>query len=405
MAEYKYIATNEEGVVHTGTMLAENEEDVEVNLEKDNLILVNLKLIPDAKESFLDGILHGVSSNDKAQFLEYFASMLEAGLSVSDVLQAFYEDLDKPRLRKFVKDTQYGVRNGKKLSECFEDYPDMFPKLYSGMIKVGEASGTLAQSLRHLANQLKKTNELNAKVKNAMIYPVILVIALFFVITVLLLVVFPRIEGFFTDAGLELPPLTLALLSLSQLISNNLLIVVMLLVAAFFGYKRANKNPKFRLFKSKLILRLPILGPLNRAINVAVFARTFGSLLASGVNILEAVEVVRVSLGNQVYADIMAQMKEDIAVGNTIADIMQKYPKNFSPFEIRVLSISERTGQVATGLQNIAEFYESKLYNLLAGLSSTIEPLLLIFMGGIVAVIAISVITPIYQLLADVSTI
>ncbi len=129
MPEFKYTASDSDGVIVGTTMIAENEEEVISNIKRQNMTLINLKEIEEAKVSFSDKLFNRVSNADKAQFLEYFASMLEAGLSVTDVLQAFYEDLDKPMLRKFVKDTQYGIRNGKQLSECFEDYPELFPAL------------------------------------------------------------------------------------------------------------------------------------------------------------------------------------------------------------------------------------------------------------------------------------
>lgn len=404
MAEYKYTATTQEGVVVSETILAENEEEVEQLLKRQDLLLVNLRLIPDAQITFSDKLFRKVSNTDKAQFLEYFASMLEAGLTVSDVLQAFYEDLDKPLLRKFVKDTQYKLRNGEKLSDCFSAYPELFPQLYVGMVKVGEASGTLAQSLRHLANQLKKSNELSSKVRNAMIYPTILISALVIVVTLLVVIVFPRLEEFFGNAKLELPPQTKLLMGISLFVRTYWYIVIGTIVGGIFAYRKMMKRPQFRLMVSRLVLRIPIFGPLNRSVNVAVFARTFGSLLVSGVNILESVDVVKASLSNETYKVLMDTIREDISVGNTLADSMKKFPKSFSPFEVRVLSISERTGEIAQGLQNIAEFYENKVYTLLSGLSSAIEPMILIFMGGVVVVVALSVITPIYQLLSGVGT-
>jgi type IV pilus assembly protein PilC len=149
-------------------------------------------------------------------------------------------------------------------------------------------------------------------------------------------------------------------------------------------------------------MKLPIFGSLNKTTSVAVFARTFGSLLSSGVNILEAVDVVKASMDNQVYKDILTVMKEDIEKGNSLADSMKKYPEYFSPFEVRVLSIGERTGEVANGLLSIAEFYEKRTYDALSGLSTAIEPIILVFMGGVVVVVALSVITPIYGMLSGI---
>lgn len=403
MAEYKYTATNADGVIVSNTVLAENEEEVEIQLHKENLQLVNLRLIPEARESSLSGLLHRVNNTDKAQFLEYFASMLESGLSINDVLQAFYEDLDKPDLRKFVKETQYSLRNGKSLSECFAAYPKLFPELYVGMVKVGEASGTLAQSLRQLATQLKKSNELTGKVRNAMIYPIILVVALTAVITILVIVVFPKLEDFFSSSNLELPALTQFVISISRFATNYWYIIIGGIALLVFTYKQMMKEKRFRIMRSKLMLKIPIFGSLNRTVNVALFARTFGSLLSTGVNILESADVVKATLSNDVYKDIMDDIRQDISVGNTLADSMKKHPENFSPFEIRVLSISDRTGEVAEGLNNVAEFYEQKVYGLLSGLSSAIEPVLLLSMGGIVVAIALAVITPIYQLLSSVN--
>jgi len=405
MPEFKYTASDPDGVINSTTVIAENEEEVLTDIQRNDLTIINITELEEAKVTFSDKLFNRVSNNDKAQFLEYFASMLEAGLPVSEVLQAFYEDLDKPMLRKFVKDTQYGIRNGKPLSECFEDYPDLFPALYVGMIRVGEASGTLAKSLRQLADQLKRSNKLRGKVKAAMAYPAVLILGMTGVILVLMVVVFPKLEGFFVDAGLDLPIQTRIMIDLGKFTANYWYLWMSAIAGAIFFYTKVRKRPKVQNFLGRLMLRIPIFGPINKNMNVALFARTFGSLLESGVNILESTDVVQKSLSNQVYINIMDTIREDLEKGNTLADTMKKYPKNFSPFEIRVLYISDRTGTIAQGLLSVAEFYENKLFNMLSGLSSAIEPIILLAMGVVIAIIALSVITPIYQLMGGVESV
>jgi type II secretory pathway component PulF len=405
MPEFKYTATDIEGVIHSETLLADNTEEVRIILKKKGYSVINLVNIPEAKETIFDMFFRRVSGDDKAQFLEYFASMLEAGLTVSDSLQAFYEDVEKPKLRKFIKDAQDMIRNGRNLSDAFSAYPDLFPKMYSGMIQVGEASGTLAENLRHLAEQLKKTNELKAKVRNAMIYPAIIMLALGAILTIMMVFVIPKISEFFEDTNLELPLLTVILIEISKFLQSYWYLVIIFLISIFILYRRALASRRVRQFMGRLTLKVPIFGSISRTTNVALLSRTFGSLLSSGVNILHSVDVVKESMSNQVYVDILNVMKEDLTKGNNMSDSMKKYPKYFSPFEIRVIAISERTGEVAKGLKNVAEYYENKLYGLLTGLSSALEPILLMVMGIIVAVVALSVITPIFQLLTGIDQI
>ncbi len=238
-----------------------------------------------------------------------------------------------------------------------------------------------------------------------MIYPAVLIFALVAIVIILLVVVFPRLEEFFADANLELPALTQMLLGLSRLLINQWYIFIGATVGGLWAFKRANKNPKFQSQLGKFLLRVPIFGPINRSTNVALFSRTFGSLLESGVNVLEAADVVQQSLTNKVYKDIIDTMKDDLSKGNTLADTMKKYPQYFSPFEIRVLYISDRTGTISQGLLNVAKFYEDKLFTLLTGLSTAIEPIILLVMGLVVAVVAVSVITPIYELLGGVENV
>lgn len=406
MPEFKYTVSDAKGVISSKTILAENADEVKSMLAKDSLSLIFMQELPEARETLWDRYFHPVSNDDKAQFLEYFASMLESGLSVSDVLQAFYEDLDKPLLRQFIKDTQYGVRNGKKLSECFGDYPQLFPKLYVGMLEVGEASGTLAASLKQLSVQLKKSNEIKSKVRNAMIYPAIIITALTIVVVGMLVVVFPKLEEFFGDSNMELPAFTQMFLNISHFMTGYWYIILATIAIAILLYRNASRTShNFRVWRSKFMLRVPIFGNLNKTTNVAIFSRTLGSLLSSGVHILESLEVVQNSLSNQIYIDIVEGLKADVAKGNSLADSMKKYPNYFNSFEIRVISISDRTGTIAEGLLSIADFYETRLYGLLAGVSSAMEPLLLIFMGGMVVSVALAVITPIYQLLSNVNSV
>lgn len=404
MPEYKYTAADIEGHIKSDLILADNEEEVRLQLKRQNLDVITIVSIPDAEETTFDKMFNKVSTQDKAVFLEYFASMLESGLTVSDALQAFYEDLDKPKLRKFVKDAQQNIRNGQELSKSFEAYEDLFPKMYAGMIKVGEASGTLDKSLRQLAEQLKKTNEIKGKVKNAMIYPTVIITAMVLMVTGLIVFVIPQIAGFFDEVGLELPFLTQLLVDLSSIMQNYWFIIIPGLVVGFIAFGRVRKTENFKRWWGKVSLRLPVIGPIFRAQNVALFARTFGSLLSSGVNILEALDVVADSLDNQLYVNITKGLKEDIAKGNTLSDSLQKYSQHFAPFELRVIAISERTGKIAEGMMSVAVFYEAKLFGLLEGLSAALEPLILIFMGGIVALIAMAIIVPIFQIVGNIET-
>ncbi len=402
MAEFKYTATNPDGIIMSETLVAESEEEVILILSKDNLELINIQELEEAQESLFDRIFNRVTNTDKAQFLEYFASMLEAGLTVDDALQAFYEDLDKPLLRKFVKETQYKVRNGKALSDCFLDFPEIFSPMFSGMIRVGETGGTLDNSFKQLAIQVKKSNAIRSKVRNAMMYPALLMIVMLGLATMLVMFVFPRLEEFFLDTGLELPGLTRAILDASALFRNYWYVLIIL----FFGFnylrKYLLKKQAVREKLGKWALKVPIFGSLNRTTNVALFTRILGTLLTSGVNILESLDVLKLSMGNASYSSLIDSIKEDITKGNSLADSIKKFPDHFAPFEIRVLSISDRTGGVAEGLSNIAEFYETKLFDMLAGLSATLEPVMLIVMGGAIAVLALSVITPIYSLLGGI---
>ena len=405
MPEYKFTATDIEGSILSETILADNEEEVRLHIRKLNLEAINITQIPEAEETLVDKLFNKVGTEDKAQFLEYFASMLEAGLTVSDSLQAFYEDLDKPKLRKFIKDAQSMIRNGQNLSEAFDTYPDLFPKMYGGMIKVGEASGTLDEALRHLAEQIKKSNEIKSKVKNAMMYPMIIMIAMAIMVTGLVIFVIPQIAEFFADSGLELPFLTRMLIGLSEVIQNYWYIVIPSVGGLFYGFRRFTKTDTYQNWWGSFSIKMPLFGTMLKSSNVALFMRTFGSLLSSGVNILEALDVVEASMSNKLYADIAASLKDDISKGNSLSDSMQRHAHAFSPFEMRVLSISERTGDIAGGLRSVAIFYETKLFALLENISSVLEPILLLVMGGVVALIALSIITPIFQLLTGVEEI
>jgi general secretion pathway protein F len=405
MPEYKFIASDAEGAIMSSTLLADNTEEVRLHVKRLNMQLINIVLIPDAEETTLDKFLNKVNEEDKAQFLEYFASMLEAGLSVSDALQAFYEDLDKPRLRKFIKDAQGMIRNGKNLSEAFETYPDLFPKMYSGMIKVGEASGSLDVSLRQLAEQLKRSNDIKAKVRNAMMYPMIIMTAMGIMVTGLVIFVIPQIAKFFAQSKMDLPIFTKILVWTSEAVQNYWFIIIPGVVGGKYFFDKFAKTPTFQDWWGRASLKIPIIGGLIKTTNVALFMRTFGSLLTSGVNILESLDVVKASMDNNVYVKIADGLKDDISKGNSLSDSMQKHAQYFSPFEMRVISISERTGDIAGGLTNVAVFYEAKLFGLLDNLSSILEPVLLLIMGAVVAVIALSIITPIFQLLTGIESI
>ena len=348
-----------------------------------------------------DVSLKGVSLEEKALFSKHLAVMLRAGMPVLEALQISRTSTEG-KLKKIIIKVESSVASGHSLSDSFAEYPNVFSKLFINVTKAGESSGTLIENLENLAEGLQKEKILLGKVKGALLYPVIVLIATFGLGMVLSFVVLPKITPLFDGLQMDLPTSTKFLIAFSDIIQQHgaLLFWGIIISVTFFLWivRRAFMRP----VTHWLMLNIPILRDLIRYSNLARFSRTLGMLLKSGVNIDEALDITRTTVGNFYFQRALNAVNLRVSRGVKLADALAEYKDLFPLLFVRMIHVGEESGNFEEGLFYLSELYEDEVDTSTKSLSTALEPALLIFIGLVVGFLALSIITPIYNVTGNI---
>jgi type II secretory pathway component PulF len=328
--------------------------------------------------------------------------MIKAGVNLPAALDVLATDTRNSYFRLILGDLKFSVENGKPLSEGLKHYPKDFNPVFINMIKAGEASGKLDESLRRLNLQLKKEYALVSKVKNALIYPVVLIAGVLGVLALIITFVIPRLVAVFEGSSLKIPLTTRVLFFLAKMASFKPTLTMAILLILLAGGIYLLRLDKVKAFFNRLLYRLPIAKDLLRQLELVRFARTLGELLASGLAIGEALEITSEGMGLAVYRKIILEAREKVIKGVSLANAFRKDEKYFPGLLTSVISVGEKTGQLDKILLELADFYEEQADNSLKTLTSLIEPVLLVIVGLLIGGMAISIVVPIYQLIGTI---
>jgi len=338
-----------------------------------------------------------VSIKDKAVFSRQFAVLVNAGVAIVRSLGVLSEQCSNPKLKKALMDISSDVQSGVNLSDAMRKHPDCFDGLYVSMVQAGEVGGVLDDVLNRLAKLLEDVARLQNQIKSAMAYPIVvgsIAVIVFLAMTIFLIPIFAAI---FKDLGTELPPLTQFLLTISGLLrSPAVFVLIAILVGGSIAYKQYYKTPIGRVTIDRLSLKVPLFGDLLQKSAVASFSRTFGSLTRSGVPILTCLEIVRDTSGNQVISNAIDAARSDIQQGGMISIALQK-DKVFPIMAIQMISIGEETGELDSMLMKVADFYEAEVEETVKALTSILEPIMIVVVGGMVATILLAMYLPMFK--------
>ncbi len=342
--------------------------------------------------------INRVSFLDKVLFARHLALMIRAGLPLRSSILAIKEQSKNKKFRRVLEDVVKNIERGQSLAACLSRHPGVFGSLYTNMIKVGEESGTLQQNLENLAQQLEKNYQLRKRVKAAMIYPSIIVIAIIALSIGLVFFVLPKITPIFESFKIQLPLTTRILIKTTFLLRNYGLFI---LIGAFgfgiFLFFLSRIKP-IRMILDKIILKVPIAGKISRDVNISHFNRTLGVLLQSGVSVIGALEITKTTLGSLVYKKELERLTEEIKKGKSISNYLNKKEKLFPLIVSRMIGVGEKTGKLDETLLYVSDFYVTEVDRTTKTLSSILEPVLLVVIGLIVGFIALAIISPIYEI-------
>lgn len=335
---------------------------------------------------------------EQVHFAKRLSFLIGAGVSILDSLQLLH-DQAKSSSKKYIYQTVItDVTNGKFLSTSLGKFERHFGSFAINIIKIGETGGVLTQNLNYLADELKKKEELRKKIVGALIYPVFITIATLLLSGMLTVFIFPKVMPIFQSLNVDLPLTTVILLAISEFLSAYGFHVIGGIVLFVIAVKLLMRfSPNFRFFMHRQSLRLPLFGKLMKYYFMTNFCRTLGLLLRSGVNVVEAISITGDTLGNDVYRDECKKMSQVVMRGERLSTYLATRPALFPDFTAHLVAVGETSGSLSDTLIYLSEMYEAEVSDITKNLSSSIEPILMIFMGLIVGFVAVSVITPIYE--------
>ncbi|MDO8537151.1 MAG: type II secretion system F family protein [bacterium] len=351
-----------------------------------------------SKQGFFGGLISGVSIQDKINFARHLSIVVKAGLPILEGLKMIQKQTESKALVRVIEQIIRDVSDGQFLATSMERAPHVFDGFFVNIVRVGETSGTLAANLLYLAEELKKSHDLKSKIRSAMIYPVIIMIATITLISFLVFFAFPKILPLFASLHVELPLPTRILIAVSSFLLASGLWVLGGVAIALIGLRVLFLIPPIRLLFHKLLLILPIFGSLSVQINVANFTRILAVLLRGGIKIVEAVTITAATFDNLVYRQTLLYSAEQIKKGEQLASYLAAHRHTFPVLLSGLIEIGENTGNLEDNLIYLADYYREEAEHSIQNLTSLIEPLLLLTMGLVVGFVAISIITPIYKI-------
>jgi len=334
---------------------------------------------------------------DLVVFTRQLATMVDAGIAIVQSLQALADQSPNKIMRDVIRDVCTRVESGESFSEALQKHPKAFNRLYVAMVSAGEKGGLLAEILARLATYLETTDRLRKKIKTAMMYPTAVTTVAICITIFLLVKVIPVFKDVYTSFDAKLPAPTQALIDISEVLTHWLLVIIIGLAAAVYGWLRYIKTKKGREFWDAKRIKLPVFGPIAHKICLARFTRTFASLVHSGVPILEVLQIVSQTVGNTVLEKAVKTAASDIERGEGISQALAKHPV-FPSMVTRMMTAGEQTGNIDTMLERVSDFLDEEIENSLSGLMSLIEPLLIVFLGVVIGGMVICMYLPIFNL-------
>jgi general secretion pathway protein F len=399
MGAFEYTAVDPSGKEKKGVIEGDTPRRVRQALREQDLLPLSINEIAEKETSKkqLFPTRRALSANDLAIITRQIATLVHSGIPLEEALTAIGEQNDKPRIKSVIMGVRAKVMEGHTLADGLGDFPKAFPELYRATVLAGEQSGHLDAVLERLADYTESRQELRQKIMNAMIYPIVLTILALSIVSLMLVYVVPKVVGVFANTGQELPGLTTALIALSDFLRDyGFFVLILLGVLAWVG-RRILQNPgplrKFHIF----LLRLPVVGKLVRGLNTARFTRTFSILSGSGVPVLESLQISAEVIGNLPMRDAVeeaaARIREGAAIGKSLAA-----SGHFPPLCIHLISSGEASGELEMMLNRAAVNQEREMDGLIAALLGILEPALIVGMGGVVLVIVLAILLPIFEL-------
>jgi type IV pilus assembly protein PilC len=402
MPFYIWKGVNSYGETRKGKIEMPSEAMAQAHLRK---MRITVSMLKEAPKDILAGfqfLKPKISGKDVVIFTRQLSTMIDAGLPLVQSLEILGEQMENPSFKKVLRTIRSDVESGTTFADAMKKHPATFDNLYCNMVEAGEVGGILDTILNRLATFMEKNMALKKKVKGAMTYPVICICISFVVMAVMLVFVVPVFQKMFADFGGALPGPTQFVVDLSEFSKGNFHFIIGGIFAAIYTVKKVYKTEKGRIQMDRMLLNMPIIGPLLRRVAVAKFTRTLGTMLQSGVPILESLNVVARTAGNKVIEMAVFRVTDSISEGRAIAEPLEETGV-FPGMVVQMINVGEATGALDVMLTKIADFYDEEVDQAVENLTASIEPLMMCFLGGMIGGLVIAMYLPIFSMAGAIS--
>jgi type IV pilus assembly protein PilC len=397
MPVYQWVGTNRKNETRKGEMEASNEGAVRSNLMRLKITPTKIKKKPKDLFENVSWLQPKVKEKDIILFARQFSTMIDAGLPIIQCLEILHTQQNNKTFKRMIKEIKEQVESGATLAEALKRFPKHFDDLFVNMIAAGEAGGILDAILRRLAGYMEKAAKLKAQVKGAMTYPVVTLVIAIVVLGIILVFVIPVFQEMFADLGGELPVPTQIVVKLSEIVKSKIIYIIIGFILLGFTLKKFYATEKGQDMVDDFLLKIPVFGELLRKVAVAKFTRTMGTMLASGVAILEALDIVAKTSGNRTIEKAIYNVRSGIAEGRTMADPLAESGV-FPAMVCQMISVGESTGALDAMLEKIADFYDEEVDQAVDNLTSLIEPFMLVFLGVTIGGLVVAMYLPVFKM-------
>ncbi|PLX74881.1 MAG: pilus assembly protein PilC [Desulfuromonas sp.] len=399
MAKFAWEGKTRTGKVQKGTMEANDENAVMAHLRNQGIMPTNVKAAGKGldMEIKIPGMEPKVQTKDLVVFTRQFSTMIDAGLPLVQCLDILSRQQENKTFKKILTEVKEAVESGSTFADALAKHPKVFDELFVNLVAAGEVGGILDTILNRLAAYIEKAQKLKKQVKSAMTYPTTIIGIAFVVIAVILIFVIPAFETMFADFGKALPMPTQVVINISNFVQDYVLVIIGAIAFVIIAFKQIYRTKKGREVIDAVSLKLPVFGILIRKVAVAKFTRTLGTMISSGVPILDGLEIVAKTAGNKTVEYAIYKVKQSISEGKTIAEPLEKSGV-FPPMVCQMIAVGEQAGSIDTMLNKIADFYDDEVDDAVSNLTAMMEPLLMLFLGTTVGGLVIAMYLPIFEL-------
>jgi len=396
---FNYQARTKEGETQTGTIEAGSKEAAIEILQTHDLVVVFLEetsAIPFYARSLK--FLQRIKVKELTMFYRQLAILFEAEVSPLDSLRILGEQIKNPLFKDIIFNVEKDVKGGEPLSQAMEKHPKVFSPFYVSVVRAGEATGTLYEVLKYLADHAEKEYNLTSKVRGAFIYPAT-IFAIFLVVgTMMMIFVVPQMASMLEELGQKLPITTRILIGTSKFLKSWFWLVALIIIGLVVGIKKFIKTEKGRIILDTTKIKIPVFKDIFKKIYLARFSENLRTLLKGGIPILKALDISGEVIGNKIYQNIIKEARERVRVGETINSAFSSYPKEIPPLVTQMIGVGEKTAQLDTILEKLASFYQQEVDRIVNNMTQLIEPLMILILGGGVGLLVSSILMPIYNI-------